>query len=396
MFCNSCGAPNPDTASFCNACGKRVVPPAGAVGPTPAPPTPMVPPTGAPEARNPAGPDASGEPARTSTSRTLTGHSYPIYALAFSPDGRRLVSGSLDHTAKLWDAVEGRELRTFTGNMTFASADFSPDGRWLALAATNGHPLDNAKPATNSLSLWDSTRPDEVRGLNGHAGQLCCVRFSRDGRLLASTEGGMVVNLWDVASGRIIKTLKQGLIRSKIYGGAFRSALAFSPDGRFLATRSWPVTLWDISTGKEVRTFGPDSDALSATVFLDFAPDGQSIMEAKGNGTIRIWDAATGKELRCLANPPKRKGVVDVLRCGALSKDGRRLAVSTYSSADGKNKVTLWDIGSARPIGALDNSDGCEALAFSPDGDRLAIADTLYDGGKIVGQIKLRRISEIT
>jgi WD40 repeat protein len=401
MFCNYCGAPNPDTASFCSACGKPVVRPARAVAPTAAPSAPLMPPTSAAEAtaaaeaRNPASPDAASACARTPTGHTLTGHSYPIYALGFSPDGRWLVSGSLDHTAKLWDAVEGRELRTFTGNMTFASVDFSPDGRWLALGATNGYPFDNAKPATSSLSLWDSTRPDEVRGLNGHAGQLCCVRFSRDGRLLASTEGGMVVNLWDVASGRIIKTLKQGLIRSKIYGGAFRSSLAFSPDGRFLATRSWPVTLWDISTGKEVRTFGPDSDALSATVFLDFAPDGQSIVEAKGNGTIRIWDVASGKEMRCLANPPKRSGVTEVLRRAALSKDGHYLAVSTYSSADGKHKVTLWDVRSARPIGALDNADACEALAFSPDGQWLAIADALYEGN-ITGQIRLRRISEIT
>lgn len=205
----------------------------------------------------------------------------------------------------------------------------------------------------------------------------------------------MVVNLWDIASGRIIKTLKQGLIRSKMYGGPFRTALAFSPDGRFLATRSWPVTLWDLSTGKEVRTFGPDSDALSATVFLDFTPDGQSIVEAKGNGTIRIWDVASGKETRCLANPPKRKGVVEILRRAALSQDGRHLAVSTYSSADGIHKVTLWDIRSERPIGALDNANACEALAFSPDRDRIAIADVLFDAGKVVGQIKLRRISEI-
>lgn len=400
MFCNYCGAPNPDTASFCNACGKPVVRPARAVAPTTAPPTPPMPPTSAAEvpAAAEARPDATGEGARTPTSHTLTGHSYPIYALAFSPDGRWLVSGSIDHTAKLWDAIEGREIRTFTGNMSFVSVDFSSDGRWLALGATNGAPLDSAKPGTNSLSLWDSAKPDEVRVLTGHDGQVFCTRFSPDGRLLASTEGGMVVNLWDVSSGRIIKALKQGMIRSKMYGGPFRSSVAFSPDGRFLATRSWPVTLWDLSRGKEVRTFGPDSVSLSSAVFIGFTPDGQSVVEAKRDGTIRVWDVSSGKEARCLASPPKRSGVVDVLRCAALSGDGNRLAVSAYSSADEhKNKVTLWDVRAARPIGTLETSDSCEALAFSPDRQWLAVADTLYGrDGKVAGQIKLHRTSELT
>jgi len=404
MFCNYCGAPNPDTASFCNACGKPVVRPARAVAPTATPPTPLLPPTSATEAtaaaeaRNAASLDAAGERAGTATGHTLTGHSYPIYALAFSPDGRWLVSGSLDHTAKLWDAVEGRDLRTFTGNMTFASVAFSSDGRWLALAATNGAPLDNAKPGSNSLSLWEPAKPDGVRSLTGHEGQVFCVRFSPDGRLLASTEGGMLVNLWDVSSGRIIRVLKQGMIRSKMYGGAFRSSVAFSPDGRFLATRSWPVTLWDLSSEKEARTFGPDSVSLSSAVFIGFTPDGQSVVEAKHDGTIRVWDVASGKQARSLASPPKRSGVTEVLRCAALSSDGNRLAVSIYSSADErKHKVTLWDVSTARPTGTLETSEACEALAFSPDGQWLAIADTLYGGdGKVAGQIKLRRTSELT
>jgi WD40 repeat protein len=404
MFCNYCGASNPDDASFCSTCGKALVRPLSKASPpqrtspnVPSP-APQVPPARAQpaaavaEVPKPARPGVVGERVRT-----LTGHSFPIYALAFSPDGRHVVSGSLDHTAKLWDAVEGRILRTFSGRMTFASVDFSPDGRLLALASTNGSPLDNAKPETNSISLWAPARPDEMRSLTGHEGQVFCVRFSPDGDLLASSNGGSLVRLWDTTSGRIIKSFKYSWLRSKVFGGGCGSSLAFSPDGQLLAARSWPVTLWDLARGKEVRTFGPESLSTFMAVFVGFAPDGQSVVEAKGNRMIRIWDVTSGKELRRLADPPKRNGVVDRLICAALSKDGNHLAVSTYSSADeNTDKVTVWNLRSARPVATVDISDSCHALAFSPDGQWLAVAGALYDGGKVVGQIKLQRISEIT
>src|SRR5262249_20078461 len=128
-----------------------------------------------------------------------------------------------------------------------------------------------------------------------------CVRFSPDGRHLATTNGGMLGKPWDVAAGPIVHGFKQGVLRAKAYDGSFRSAMAFSPDGRYLATRSWPATLWDLGTGKEAFTFGPESLTLYATVLVAFTPDGRSLVEVKGNGAIRVWDIASQKLAATLA-----------------------------------------------------------------------------------------------
>ena len=396
MFCNYCGAPNPDFASFCSKCGKAVVR-SPASTPAQAQPladvTPPTPQSSAPAIVTP--PDHASVVAPV-TPRTLTGHTLPIYSLAFSPDGRWLASGSLDKTAKLWDVTGGREVRTFTGNLPFTCVEFSPDGRRLVLAATNGSPLDDTNPVANSLTLWDSASPNEARNFIGHEGQLFFVKFSPDGRLLASTDGGAAVNLWDVVSGHIIKVFKHGWLRSKLSGGDVGSSLAFSPDGRLLASRSLPVTLWDVSSGKEARAFSQESLSMYVSMFLGFTPDGRSLVEAKGGGKIRIWDVASGEATRCLADPPKRSGVTFVLCCAALSPDGKLLAVSTYSSAEEpSHKVTLWDVAAGRTLGTVAGGDSCQALAFSPDGQMLAIADMVYGGATPVGKIKIVRTSEI-
>ena len=275
--------------------------------------------------------------------RTLTAHTLPIYSLAFSPDGRWLVSGSLDKTAKLWDLDDGHELRTFTGNRAFTCVEFSPDGRRLVLATTNGPPINDDKPEGNAIIIWDSAAPNDVRNLIGHEGQLFFAKFSPDGGFLASTNGAATINLWDIRSGRIIKVFKHGWFRSKIQGGTIGSSLAFTPDGRFLLTRSSPATLWDVSSGEEVRAFGPESRSGFVSMFLGFTPDGKSLVQARGDGAIRLWDVLTGIETRSIADPQQKDGVTFRLRSAALSPDGRLLAVSTYSSAEpleNQNKIS--------------------------------------------------------
>jgi WD40 repeat protein len=387
MFCIYCGSPNPDDASFCGACGKAIArtgPKADGAEPVAAPERPAQPVAAAGvSAGAPTPPSVTRERVREFT------HSFQILAVAFSADGGLMASAG-EHAA-LWDAVDGRELRHFPRALEgYVSVDFSPDGRRLALAASS-HPGGEraGTVVTNSLSLWDSARPDELRALTGHQGQIACVRFSPDGLLLAS--GGAGVHLWNVSSGRIVRSLNAGWLRS--LGDTFYPSLAFSPDGQSIVTGSAYVSLWDVASGKEITKFeAAGSAAKFRTMFVGFTRDGRSIVEARGNGAIRLWDVASGRETACMGAPPNQGGDVTLIG-GALSKDGFRLAVHNVSKQEPKDRgVTLWNLLTGRPEQTIATSAG-EAFAFSPDSQWIAVSDTIYDGEKDVDQIKLHWIS---
>jgi len=384
MFCHYCGKPNPDDASFCGACGKRIAwtPQNGAA----APDAGTAPPSAASAAAAP-------WPAAAATSlplegRVLSGHRFPVYSLTFSPDGRRLASGSLDNTARLWDVEQGREIRSFPGTSAFVSLDFSADGQTLAMAASE------MTDPVSAISLWNTGRPEELRALTGHQGRCMCVRFHPDGHLLASTEGGMTVNIWDVATRRIIRTLKQGMLRSKTHGGAFRHSLAFSPNGRHLATRSWPVTIWDVYDGRQVMTLSAESSPVMTPVFIAFAPDGQHLVEVRTDSTVRLWHVYRDQIVSVLGRAPAGGGT-HAVQAVAMSQDARYVAVATYSSSDEhKYVVTVWDLVRERQLGRLASRDGSQALAFSPDGQWLAITDTTYSNGQASGFILFQSIEK--
>ena len=260
--------------------------------------------------------------------RIAAGRGMTCYAL--SPGGTMLASGGshvIENTAQaslvLWDVATGQELRRLQGHKHFVEAvAFSPDGKELA----------SAEPGT--IHLWDVATGKELHGIEhpGHRNQ--SLAFSADTKILAAiTLGGdTLIHLWDVATGKPLQPDSVGGIR----------ALAFSPDGRIVATPTWggpdsSIRLWDAATGKLLRQCQGHEAAIDKVLFT---PDGKQLISGGIDGTLRLWDVQTGKEIRKYPIPEGRYHNVPGL---ALSRDGKRL-ISIHSLGENEQAVIVWDV----------------------------------------------------
>jgi uncharacterized protein with WD repeat len=195
-------------------------------------------------------------------------------------------------------------------------------------------------------------QPRQARAtLKGHSHYVHAVAFSPDGKTLATTSSDRTVKLWDVATG-------------KQMGGhaahtAVVTSVAFSPDGKTLASAAWDlsVQLWDVAGGKISADLRGHADGINA---IAFSPDGKLLASASADSTVKLWDVASGKERASL------KAAGD--RAVAFSPDGKLLA-----SAGWEKKIKLWDVATAANIAAFaGHNGGINTVCFSPDGAILA------------------------
>ncbi|MFC5819145.1 hypothetical protein ACFPUY_28950 [Nonomuraea harbinensis] len=330
--------------------------------------------------------------AATRTGRgTLTGHARGVMALAFSPDGSAIATGSDDGTARLWDTASRRQLGAPITRPKYDCSDvrlaFSPDGRTLATACAGrvrfydvatrrelGRPLEHEavvsalayRPDGKTLVTgdfrgvvrqWDAAthRPHgPPMGRPDHGPELANivreVTFSRDGTVMAVARG-RAVRLWDPVTSRP---------RGEPVARQADTVLdvALSPDGATLATVSQGRTalLWDLASRE--RT-GELKDRLAGFTAIAFSPDGTRIATAGGSGRTVLWDTAARRRLLTLADN------VGVLECVAFSPDGTLLAAAGQDGV-----VRLADPRIRQQIGT--HVPARSAVALSPDGRTLA------------------------
>ena len=232
--------------------------------------------------------------ARVYLIRTFIGHTDSVEGIAISPDGKYVLTGSKDTTAKLWDTATGAQVRTFSGHTDWVnSVAFSPDGKYVLTGSTD-----------KTAKLWDTAPGAQVRTFSGHTEQVNSVAFSPDGKYVL-TGGVDQARLWNATTGAEVRSF-----------GDFVDSVAFSPDGRYVLTSDGgsAAHLWNAATGAQVLTFSGHTDAV---VSLAFSPDGKYVLTGSWDKTAKLWDSATGKEVRTFS------GHTGYVLSVAFSPDGR-------------------------------------------------------------------------
>lgn len=266
-------------------------------------------------------------------------HEGGVSRLAFSNDGKWLVTAGYDGIAILWDIATGREIHAFRGHTSpIYAMTISHDSKWLV---TGG-------PDT-TIRLWDLATGKEVRVFKGHTHEVRSLSMSSDGRWLASSAYDETARLWDVAGGKEVRVFKQPQLNRAVLSGDGKRLVSVSSDS--------DITLWDAATGAQVRSF-----ALSYRIWsLDLSEDGKTLALA-GEKQISLWDLGTGKMLRTF-----QSGGHDTI---SLSADGKRLAAASHGGG-----VALWDTQTGKELPAASHQSWVTDMSMSRDGKRMAIAE---------------------
>ncbi len=282
---------------------------------------------------------------------TYRGHAALVNAVAWSPDGKRIASGSGDRTVQVWDAADGSHVYLYRRHSnTVIAVAWSPDGRRIVSGSGD-----------NTVQVWDAVDGGNVYTYQGHGGTVEAVAWSPDGKRIASGSGDRTVQVWDATTGRNLLTYRG---RAGWLWGTLVNAVAWSPDGKRIASVSddQSAQVWDAITGKKLLTYRGRAGWLTCMRAVAWSPDGRRIASGGDDNMVQIRDANTGKSLLIY------RGHTAPVKAVAWSPDGKRIA-----SASEDMTVQIWDATTEESLYFYrDHAAPVNAVAWSPDGTRIA------------------------
>ena len=272
---------------------------------------------------------------------TYKGHANWVSSVVWSPDGKRIASGSNDNTVQVWNATDGSHVFIYEGHSSnICSVAWSPDGKRIASGSND-----------NTVQVWDATDGSHVFTYKGHTNTVSSVAWSPDGKRIASASNDQTAQVWNATDGSHVSTYRDH--------SSSVCSVAWSPDGKCIASASEDTTVqvWNATDGSHVFTYQGHANTVSSVAWL-----GQRIASASNDQTVQVWNATDGSHVFTY------KGHTNWVSSVAWSPDGQRIASSSWDTT-----VQVWNATNGSHVLTYQgHANAVPSVAWSPNSKYIA------------------------